>query len=240
TYNERMKIISDKLEKLDTDLMEMALYLEEKFYPHLLTIIVGRRWLLTHGMELAIIKCLHSPEYLSDLGEAVRKAIEKGMQDGLAARITHGPEGRVLTDVAAYNPFAEADYISALQQLRSVNFSLLAELKSNKDASVETIMKILRLEESLAERLGLTGSQPHVDRLMVPIHHSPDQHGVGASALSLSLDVSSSRVRRIKENIAHHRSALRDIFVPLSEPLSITALTGMEGTRASTSFSIGV
>nr|GEW81311.1 reverse transcriptase domain-containing protein [Tanacetum cinerariifolium] len=34
-----------------------------------------------------------------------------------------------------------------------------------------------------------------------------------------------SRVRRIKENIAKHRSALCDVFVPLFEPLSITALT---------------
>ncbi|GKD37557.1 hypothetical protein Tco_1257764 [Tanacetum coccineum] len=213
-----------------SDLVEMALHLEEKFYPHLLTVIAGRRWLLTYGIELATVKCLHSPEYLSTLGEAISKAIEKGMQDGLAAWITHGQEGRILTDVAVYNPSAEADYISALQQLQSVNFSLLTELKSNKDASVETIMKILRLEESLAERLCLTGSQPHANQLMVPIHHSPDQHVVDASALSLSLDVSSSRVQKIKENIAHHRSALRDVFVPLSEPLSITALTGTEGT----------
>ncbi|GJY82713.1 hypothetical protein Tco_0496089 [Tanacetum coccineum] len=203
--DERMKIVSDKLEKLDTDLVEMALHLEEKFYPHLLTVIAGRRWLLTHGMELATVKCLHSPEYLSALGEAISKAIEKGMQDGLAAGITHGQEGRVLTNVAAYNPSAKADYISSLQQLQSMNFSLLAEL-------------------------GLIGSQPHVDQLMVPIHHSPNQHVVGASALSLSLDVSSSRVQRIKENIAHHRSAFRDVFVPLSEPLSIMAFTGTEGT----------
>ncbi|GKF56186.1 hypothetical protein Tco_0166526, partial [Tanacetum coccineum] len=102
--DERMKIVSDKLEKLDTDLVEMALHLKEKFYPHLLTVIVGRRWLLTHGIELATVKCLHSPEYLSALGEAISKAIEKGMQDRLAAGITHGQEGRVLTDVAAYNP----------------------------------------------------------------------------------------------------------------------------------------
>ncbi|GJT90781.1 hypothetical protein Tco_1079626, partial [Tanacetum coccineum] len=228
--DERMKIVSDKLEKLDTDLVEMALHLEEKFYPHLLTVIVGHRWLLTHRMERVTVKCLHSPEYLSALGEAISKAIEKGMQDGLAAGITHGQEGRILTDVPAYNPSAEANYISALQQLQSVNFSLLTELKSNKYASVETIMKILRLEESLAERLGLTGSQPHVDQLMVPIHHSPDQHVIGTSALQLSLDVSSSRFQRIKENISNHRSALRDVFVPLSEPLSITALIGTEGT----------
>nr|GEW39905.1 hypothetical protein [Tanacetum cinerariifolium] len=99
-------------------------------------------------------------------------------------------EERALTDVATYNPSAEADYISALQHLQSVNFSLLAELRSNKDASVDTLMNILRLKKTLAERLGLTESQPHVDQLMVPIHHSPDKVFVGTTALSLALDVS--------------------------------------------------
>ncbi|GJZ22778.1 hypothetical protein Tco_0559817, partial [Tanacetum coccineum] len=47
---------------------------------------------------------------------------------------------------------------------------------------------------------------------------------------SLALDVYSSCVRKIKENIANYRSALRDVFVPLAEPLSVTALTGTEGT----------
>ncbi|GKD73374.1 hypothetical protein Tco_1331656 [Tanacetum coccineum] len=203
-------------------------FIEEKFCLHLLTTISGRRWLLTHGLELAIAKCLNSTEYLSSLGAAIGKAVEKGMQEGLSAGITHGATGRVLTDVAVYNPSAEADYLSALQRLQSVNFSLITELKSNKDASIDTIMNLLRLEDSLAERLGLTESQPRVDQLMVPIHHSPDQRVIGASALSLSLDVSSSRVQRIRENIANHRSALRDVFVPLSEPLSATALTGTE------------
>ncbi|GJW57145.1 hypothetical protein Tco_0103876 [Tanacetum coccineum] len=151
-----------------------------------------------------------SDQYLSSLGAAIGKAVEKGMQEGLSAGITHGAAGRVLTDVAAYNPSAEADYLSALQRLQSVNFSLITELKSNKDASIDTIMNLLCLEDSLAERLGLTESQPRVDQLMVPIHHSPDQRVIGASALSLSLDVSSSRVQRIRENIANHRSALRD------------------------------
>nr|GEU48528.1 hypothetical protein [Tanacetum cinerariifolium] len=93
-------------------------------------------------------------ERLEDSAEAaIRKAIEKGMQDGLAAEMTHGVEGRVLADVAAYNPSAEADYFIALQRLQNINFSLLAELRSNKDASIDTIMNILRIEDNLAERL---------------------------------------------------------------------------------------
>nr|GEV03400.1 hypothetical protein [Tanacetum cinerariifolium] len=77
------------------------------------------------------------------------------MQDGLAVEIVHGKEGRVLTDVAAHNPFTEFDYTFALQQLQNVNFSLLLELKSNKDASVKIVMHILRLEGPLTEKLGL-------------------------------------------------------------------------------------
>ncbi|GKC81073.1 hypothetical protein Tco_1136790 [Tanacetum coccineum] len=64
---------------------------------------------------------------------------------------------------------------------------------------------------------------------MVSIHHSPGEVVVGTSALSLALDVSNALVQRIKENIANHRSALHDVFVPLAEPLSITALTCTEG-----------
>ncbi|GKB64608.1 hypothetical protein Tco_0920794 [Tanacetum coccineum] len=134
--DDRMRKMNEKFDKLDTDLVELALHLEERFYPLLLTTIFGRRWLLTHGLKLAI--------------------------EGLSTGITHGVAGRVLTDVSAYNPSAEADYLSALQRLQSVNFSLITELKSNKDASIDTIMNLLRLEDSLAERLGLTESQPRM------------------------------------------------------------------------------
>ncbi|GJS59537.1 hypothetical protein Tco_0654321 [Tanacetum coccineum] len=161
---------------------------------------------------------------------ALGNAIEKGMQDGLSAGITHGVEGRALTDVSTYNPSTEADYISTLQHLQNVNFSLLAELRYNKDASVDTLMNILCLEKTLAERLGLTESQPYADQLMVPIHHSLDKVVIGATALSLALDVSNIRVQRIRENIANQRSALRDVFVSLSKPFSTEVLTGVEGT----------
>ncbi|GKD48488.1 hypothetical protein Tco_1277464, partial [Tanacetum coccineum] len=57
-----------------------------------------------------------------------------------------------------------------------------------------------------------------------------DQRVIGATALSLSLYVSNSRVQKIRENIANHISALRGVFVPLSKPLSAAALEGTEGT----------
>nr|GEX14386.1 hypothetical protein [Tanacetum cinerariifolium] len=198
----QLKVVNYKFDNLYVDFVEMTLHLEEKFYLHLLTTIIGRRWILTHGMELSVVKCLNSPEYLSALGIAVSKAIEKGTQDGLAVGITLDREGRALTDVAAHNPSAD----------------------------IEAVKNILRLEEHLAERLGLNESQPHIDQLMVPIHHSPDKTVVGAFTLSLALDVFDARVWRIRENIMSHRSLFQDIYIPLAKILSAAALTGMEGT----------
>nr|GEU32499.1 hypothetical protein [Tanacetum cinerariifolium] len=196
-----MKVVNDKFDQLHTDFVEMALHLEEKFYHHLLTTISFRRWVLTQGMKLAVVKCLNSPEYLFVLGAAISKAIEK-----------------------------EADYVAALQRLQSVNFSLLTELKANKDASAKTLFDLLHLEESLAERLGLHELQPSFNQLMVPIQHSPNQTVVGATVLSLALDVSDIRVQKIRENITNRRSALHDVFVSLAKPFSSAALVGTEGT----------
>nr|GEX27211.1 hypothetical protein [Tanacetum cinerariifolium] len=136
---------------------------------------------LNEKFDKLYINFIEMALYLEESGNC--KATEKGMRDGLAARITHGKEGRVLVDVAAYNPFTEVNYVFALQELQRVNFSLLAELKLNNDSRVETLMNILCLEETLPERLGLNESQPHVDQLRVPIHYSPDQTVVGATAL---------------------------------------------------------
>nr|GEX35547.1 hypothetical protein [Tanacetum cinerariifolium] len=76
------------------------------------------------------------------------------MQDELSVEITHGAKGRVLTDVSAYKPSAEADYHFDLQWSGGLR-------------------KILSIDR---------------------------------------------------------RSALRDIFVPLSEPLSVMALKGTKNT----------
>ncbi|GJY13126.1 hypothetical protein Tco_0382435 [Tanacetum coccineum] len=108
--------------------------------------------------------------------------------------------------------------------------SLLSELKSHKDASVETIMNLLRLESPLVDAPGMSDLQPDVDQLMVPIHRSEDQAVLGSTSLSFALSVSHDRVERIRKNIAEHRSALTGVYVPLVEPLSVQNLTGAAGT----------
>nr|GEX40502.1 hypothetical protein [Tanacetum cinerariifolium] len=102
--DEKMEEANEKFDKLCIDFVDMALHLEEKFYPHLLTTIFGHRWLLTHNMDISVdmakclnctgygylpmtwipfpdfvdmAKCLNSTGYLCALGTAIGKAIEK-------------------------------------------------------------------------------------------------------------------------------------------------------------------
>nr|GEU90426.1 hypothetical protein [Tanacetum cinerariifolium] len=202
--------------ELDVDFLEMALYLEEKFYPRLLTTISGRRWLLTRGVKLVVVKCLNSQEYLTALWSTISHAIEKEMQDGLSAGIDHGKAGRNMADVVAYNSAAKTDYNSALQRLRDVDFPLLAELNTHKDASTAYIMDLLRLESPLADAPKMSDLQPDVEQLTLPIHRPEDQVG----------------------DVAAQGSALVDVWVPLVDPLSAQSLIGVESTSGNVSATV--
>ncbi|GJT42530.1 hypothetical protein Tco_0951245 [Tanacetum coccineum] len=133
-----------RLAEIDADFTRCCMRFQESFHPHLLNVVAGRRWLLTHGMKLLVVKCLNSNEYMEALGHAFGRAIEKGMQEGLAAGIEHGQAGRCLTDLEAYIPSAEDDFNSAIRDLRDLNFPLLKELSDKKDASTWDIMESSR------------------------------------------------------------------------------------------------
>nr|GFB94173.1 hypothetical protein [Tanacetum cinerariifolium] len=177
-----MNIVNDKVAKLDADLLEMSLHLEEIFYPHLLNITSGRS---------------------------------------------------SLEDVIAYNSSAKADYAFALQRLCEVDLPLLSELKSHKDASIADVMYLLRLEGPLADAPGMSDLQPHVDQLILLVHRSEDQMVLRETSLSFSLNVTHSRVERIRENVAAKRSALIGVWTPLVDPLSVENLIGEADTSDS-------
>ncbi|GKD73240.1 hypothetical protein Tco_1331522, partial [Tanacetum coccineum] len=198
---EQVKILSDKVVELDSDLIGMALYLNEEFNPRFLTTIAGWRWIFGRGLRLVVIKCLQSLKYLAALGGAVGRAIDKGMQDGLAVGIDHGKAERGLVDVAAYNPSAEANYVSVMNALRLV-----------------------------AEASKTSQLQPSYEQLMLPIQWTKDNVVIRETSLSFSLDVVHSRVQRIKGDAASHHLSLSDAMVPLIKPLSARNLVGEAST----------
>nr|GFB45809.1 hypothetical protein [Tanacetum cinerariifolium] len=99
--DEQVGVLSDRVTAIDSDLMEMVLYMDDEFYPRYLATIAERR--------------------------------------------------KSITDVVAFNPSTESDYIAAINALQGVSSSLLAQLEANKNASMADIMDLLRLEFSTVE-----------------------------------------------------------------------------------------
>ncbi|GJT42434.1 hypothetical protein Tco_0951149, partial [Tanacetum coccineum] len=169
-YKEKMEIqqeeqaqeLYNRVADLEAHVMDVSGLLEGEFYPAYLTTLAGRRWLLTHRIQLALLKCLKSPEYQGILGHALGWAVDFGMQEGLEAGYKHGTAGRNLSAVDAYNPeAAKASYINAVKALKDVDFPLVNLLKSKKDDGM--------------------------DELSIPIYHAGDKTIVEETSLSFAL-----------------------------------------------------
>ncbi|GJY38559.1 hypothetical protein Tco_0424923 [Tanacetum coccineum] len=199
------KLEMTRLAEIDADFTRCCMRFQESFHPHLLNVVVGRRWLLT-------------------LGHTFGRVIEKGMQEGLAAGIEHGQAGRCLTDLEAYIPSAEDNFNSAIRDLRDLNFPLLQELSNKKDASTWDIMDFLCLDDVVAETLGMTDLQPDISQLIVPVHHKQDKVVIESQALFVALDICRGRVEKMERNLIERLPFLKGVFVSIDDPLSAEAL----------------
>ncbi|GJZ52056.1 hypothetical protein Tco_0606571, partial [Tanacetum coccineum] len=82
---EQALVLYNRVAELEAHVMDVSSRLEGEFYPAYLTTLAGRRWILTHGIQLAVLKCLKSPEYQGILGHGLGRAMDFGMQEGLEA-----------------------------------------------------------------------------------------------------------------------------------------------------------
>ncbi|GJW51572.1 hypothetical protein Tco_0092923 [Tanacetum coccineum] len=60
---EQAQELYKRVAELEAYVMDVSGHLEGEFYPTYLTLLARRRWLLTHGIQLALLKCLKSSEY---------------------------------------------------------------------------------------------------------------------------------------------------------------------------------
>ncbi|GJW53045.1 hypothetical protein Tco_0097130 [Tanacetum coccineum] len=185
--------------------------LEREFYPTYLTTLAGRRWLLTHGIQLAVLKCLKSPEYQGTLGHALGWAVDFGMQEGLEAGHEHGIAGRSLSAVDAYNPKAtKARYVDAVKALEAGCILPTPHLR----APCWPLRKAAYL-------------QPCIEQLSVPIHHAGDTTAIGETSLSFALMNVHARAEGAKKHVAALRQLMMDI---VSAPLSSQTWVGEAST----------
>ncbi|GJX30760.1 hypothetical protein Tco_0240615 [Tanacetum coccineum] len=224
--------MSNRVAAIYSDLMDMVLHMDAEFYPRYLTTIAERRWILSRRLKLVLAKCLSLLEYLFAMGEAIGRAIDKGMQDGLTAGIEHGRAERSITDVAAFNPSVESDYVAAVNALEGVSFLLLAQLEANKEAIMVDVMDLLRLEGPAAETSKASQLQPSLDQLMILIHRLEDQVIIGETYLAFSLEVAHNRVQRLRGDATACCLSLTDSSLSLVKPLSARNLIGEPSSSA--------
>ncbi|GJY22649.1 hypothetical protein Tco_0396307 [Tanacetum coccineum] len=227
---EQAQVLYNRVAELEAHVMDVSGRLEGEFYPAYLTTLAGRRWFLTHGIQLAVLKCFKSPEYQGILGHALGRAMDFGMQEGLEAGHEHGVAGTPLSAVEAYNPeAARTSYFDAVRALEDVDFPLVNLLKSKKDVGMDEVLDCFILDGPLADLPEAAHLQPCLEQLSVPIHHSDDKAIVGETSLSFALLNVHSRAEGAKK----HAAALRQLMMEIvSNPLSSQTWVGETSTSA--------
>ncbi|GKE85974.1 hypothetical protein Tco_1559716 [Tanacetum coccineum] len=135
-------------------------------------VIAGRRWLIGHGMRLAVLKCAESPEIRQAFADVVSAGLAKGMSEGLQYGIEHGKAGRDLGDVEAYDPEANDKFVKALQDLKDLKYPIVDQLERLKDSPIDLIMASLHLESDTGEDAPqwIRDLRPSSSQLKIPIY----------------------------------------------------------------------
>nr|GEY24856.1 hypothetical protein [Tanacetum cinerariifolium] len=126
----------EKSAKLDARIANVRHDMDNYLYPHMLTSIARRRWVLGHDICLAVMKCTQSFECHFASGKVISLVINKGIQQGLEARVKHGKTRRYLAQVEAYYLDVENKYVAATSDFENGDADStpkLHELQSSLD-----------------------------------------------------------------------------------------------------------
>nr|GEY30423.1 hypothetical protein [Tanacetum cinerariifolium] len=137
--------------KLDARLDALSIDFDEELYPHMLTAIAGRRWVIGHRLRLAMMKCGESLEMRQAFADVVSDGTAKGMSEGLRHGVEHGQAQLNVEAIEAYDLEAEAKFVAALQALKDLKYPLLDQLEGLKDAPIDVIMAALYLESDTGD-----------------------------------------------------------------------------------------
>nr|GEV84994.1 hypothetical protein [Tanacetum cinerariifolium] len=142
--NERLS--QQRCVEMDARLDALSIDFDEELYPHMLTAIACRKWVIGRGLRLAVMKCSESLELRQAFADVVSAGIAKGMSEGLRYGVEHGQAQLSLESIEAYDPKAKTKYVAALQALKDLKYPLVDRLEGLKDAPIDVIMAALYLE----------------------------------------------------------------------------------------------
>nr|GEV69600.1 transposase (putative), gypsy type [Tanacetum cinerariifolium] len=157
---------------MDARLDALSIDFDEELYPHMLTVIAGRMWVIGHGLRLAVMKYGESTELRQAFAYVVSARIAKGMREGLKYRVENEKDKLDLEAIEAYDPKAKAKYIAALHALKNLKYPLVDQLESLKDAPMDKIMTSLHLESDTGDDAPqwIRELRPSSSQLTIPVY----------------------------------------------------------------------
>nr|GFC19078.1 hypothetical protein [Tanacetum cinerariifolium] len=69
--------VEQRCAELDARLDALSIDFDEELYPYMLTAIAGRRWVIGHGLRLAMMKCAESLEMMQAFADVVSARVAK-------------------------------------------------------------------------------------------------------------------------------------------------------------------
>nr|GFA05450.1 hypothetical protein [Tanacetum cinerariifolium] len=84
------QMVEQQCAEIDTRLDALSIDFDEELYPHMLTAIAGRRWVIGHRLHLAMMKCAESLEMRQAFADVVSARVAKGMSESLKHGVEHG------------------------------------------------------------------------------------------------------------------------------------------------------
>ncbi|GJU60205.1 hypothetical protein Tco_1237971 [Tanacetum coccineum] len=164
--------VEQRCAEMDARLDALSIDFDKELYPHMLTAIAGRRWVIRRGLRLAIMNYEESTELGQAFADVVSARIVKGMSEGLKYGIEHGEAKLDLAAIEAYDPEAEAKYVAALTALRDLKYPLVDQLEKLRDAPIDLLMASLHLESNYGEEAPewICELRPSTSQLKVPIY----------------------------------------------------------------------
>ncbi|GJU34047.1 hypothetical protein Tco_1182401 [Tanacetum coccineum] len=175
-FEEFKKYEDDKVEhrcaEMDARLDKLSVDFDEELYPHMLTVIAGRRWVIGHSLRLSVMKCAESSKIRQAFADVVSAGLAKGMSEGLKYGIEHGKAGRDLADIEAYDPEANSKLVKAFQDLKDLKYPMVDKLERLKDAPMQLIMASLHLESDTGEDAPqwICDLRPSSSQLKIPVY----------------------------------------------------------------------
>ena len=134
------------------------------------------RWLISHGLRLAVMTTLESQEVTGDFGKAVQFAYEHGKAQAVEELCEQKVIPVPAAEVPGYNPGAYGDLVTAMEDLKHLEFSHIAQVERNQDHPISEIMQGLTLARHMAEgaeSLQDSYLKPDVSQLQIPIFAQP-------------------------------------------------------------------